>query len=82
LSAIERDAIIEFVHPCGLSNTFFWPSQKDLCWVPFENIIKEVRVPASTSISGRTYFIEKKFKALLLKNLRTLCQGRSDLFKW
>lgn len=57
VSDLERDAKIQFMHPCGPSTSFHWPPTDDCCWVPYDNFIKEVPVPASSS-SGRTYSLQ------------------------
>ena len=30
----EEDSRIKFMHPCGPSPSFVWPSFEDICWVP------------------------------------------------
>jgi hypothetical protein len=75
LSTVGRDERTEFMHHYGPSYTYFWPSQKDLCWVPFENTIKEVPVSACTSISGRTCFIEENVQSSVIEAFKDFKSG-------
>lgn len=54
----ERDAKVQFMHPPGPSPTYYWPTKNDCCWVPYENILKEIPVPSSSSVSARAYVID------------------------
>ena len=47
-----------FLHPHGPAKSFTWPNRDDCCWVPFSNIIKVVKAPATRS--GRTYEISNE----------------------
>lgn len=68
----ERDAKVQFMHPPGPSGNYFWPSKTDCCWVPYENILQEIPVPLTSSVSGRTYKIDEKVDKQLQKFTKTM----------
>ena len=43
----------KFMHPHGPTNAFFWPRQKDICWVPISNILCLITTPSTEC--GRWY---------------------------
>ena len=53
----ERDALIEFMHPHGITRHFYWPEKKDQCWIPEQHILCQISAPTPAS-TGRTYKLE------------------------
>lgn len=53
-----NDVEVQFMHPNGPANSFFWPTRDDLCWVPIQHIIGKITEP--TTFTGRRYQISKK----------------------
>ena len=45
----EKDVEIIFLHPPGPSNNFTWPKRKDVCWVPYMNVICKIRPSITTA---------------------------------
>ena len=41
------------MHPNKPTKNFYWPSQEDSCWVPYDKIICHTEDPATSS--GRMY---------------------------
>jgi len=35
----EGDIYVNFLHPTGLSTTFYWPARQDKCWVSLAHIL-------------------------------------------
>ena len=71
----EGDVKVNFMHPKGpgrLQNTFFWPSTKDICFIPKNDIICTVSIPTPSSKSARKYKIsstnEKMISESIIKN--------------
>lgn len=58
VSIEEQDAQISFMHPNGPCTTFYWPKQRDVCWVPEKHIISITAPPIASSL-GRNYSIDK-----------------------
>ena len=49
---------ISFMHPKGPGrpeNCFFWPATKDSCYIPGNDILTKIPVPAPSSKSARKY---------------------------
>ena len=42
ISSNQNDLKINFLHPCGPSNYFYWPSREDICWVPMSHILCKI----------------------------------------
>ena len=63
----EKDTKINFLHPPGPSKSFTWPKRKDVCWVPYMNVISKIR--PQTTFTGRTYFLEKEDNEMISKPL-------------
>ena len=57
------DAQITFMHPCIPSCSFHWP-EKDICWVPGNNILCHIKPP--TTSSGHQYFMDPTDAGLIL----------------
>ena len=45
----EKDVETIFLHPPGPSNNFTWPKRKDVCWVPYMNVICKIRPSITTA---------------------------------
>ena len=41
----DCDALLDFMHPKGPSHNFFWPSNSDQIWVPFDHIVCKISPP-------------------------------------
>ena len=52
----SNDIKITFMHPHGPSDSFFWPSKDDVCWVPPSSVILKLNPP--TTSNGRSYKID------------------------
>ncbi|GBM71628.1 hypothetical protein AVEN_246210-1 [Araneus ventricosus] len=66
-----NDYKIMFMHPHGPSALYTWPKPLDVCWIPYEHIMKIVSAPSTTT--GRTYKItpeENNSIELLFKNFK------------
>lgn len=66
-----NDYQIMFMHPHGPSSSYIWPKSLDVCWIPYEHIMKIVSSPSTTT--GRTYNIaadENQSIELLFGNSR------------
>ncbi|GBM01951.1 hypothetical protein AVEN_269560-1 [Araneus ventricosus] len=48
-----NDYKIMFIYPHGPSASYMWPKPLDVCWIPYEHIMKVVS--ASSTKTGRTY---------------------------
>ena len=48
----ENDLQINFLHPCGPSKYFYWPSHKDVCWVPLSHILCKIHQPKLASAAA------------------------------
>ena len=48
----EKDFEMNFLHPPGPSNSFTWPKRKNVCWVPYMNVICKIGPP--TISTGQT----------------------------
>ena len=60
ISEVEnRDVGVKFFHPHGPARSFSWPSRRDYCCVPFNNVLTTVSSP-NTSSTGRVYHITDK----------------------
>ncbi len=60
VSAEEKDAFINFLHPHGPAKKFHWPQkERDVCWVPEEHIFSILPVPSADTM-GRNYSFPKK----------------------
>ncbi|GBN22112.1 hypothetical protein AVEN_177720-1 [Araneus ventricosus] len=55
LNKEEGDYTIEFIHPYGPSETFYWPERQDECPVPSQHIICVIETPETASHTGRLY---------------------------
>ena len=72
ISEEQEDVFIDFMHPHGMAQSFYWPSTKDNCWVPEQHVIAVIPNPIS-SATGRYYNlpsivvsdINSKFEAIL-----------------
>ena len=53
IRTIEMDVKVKFMHPHGPSKQFFWPPRDDVCWIPFDKVVKVIQLPSTTS--GRMY---------------------------
>ena len=51
----EGDIKVNFLHPHGPSQSFFWPSRQDSCWVPFTNVISKLSPPDVLTSTGKRY---------------------------
>ena len=63
----EKDIETNFLHPPGPSNSFTWPKRKDVCWVPYMNVICKIRPP--TTSTGQTCYLEEKGNEMISKLL-------------
>jgi hypothetical protein len=64
-----NDYKIMFMHPHGPSASYMRPKPWDVCWIPYEHIMKIVSAPSTNT--GRTYKItphENNSIELLFKN--------------
>ena len=72
ISEEQEDVFIDFMHPHGMAQSFYWPSTKDNCWVPEQHVIAVIPNPIS-SATGQYYKIpsivvsdiNSKFEAIL-----------------
>ena len=53
VDAEHSDINVKFIHPKGPGRQFFWPNNDDICWVPIEQILKQVDPPSGST--GRYY---------------------------
>ena len=56
----KGDVRISFMHPKGPGrpeNCFYWPTTKDFCYIPGNDILKKITAPVPSSKSGRKYMI-------------------------
>ena len=44
-----KDVEIIFLHLPGPSNSFTWPKRKDVCWIPYMNVICKIRPSTTTA---------------------------------
>ena len=61
----ENDLQINFLHPCGPFNWYFyWPSHEDVCWVPLSHILCKILQPklASAAVAICSSYLQCKFK--------------------
>ncbi|GBO40968.1 hypothetical protein AVEN_170674-1 [Araneus ventricosus] len=66
-----NDYKIMFMHPHGPSASYTWPKFLDVCWIPYEHIMKIVFSPSTNT--RRTYKItpeENNCSELLFKNFK------------
>ena len=61
----EGDALVKFMHPCGLAGSFYWPSKDDQCLVPFAHILLKTDIPTTTS--GRTYILGRQDREAIVR---------------
>ena len=47
---------ITYVHPHGPSDSFFWPSKGDVCWMSTSSVILKLNPPITSN--GRSYKID------------------------
>ena len=45
----NNDIYVNFMHPFGPSNTFFWPAREDKCHVALSSICMILSIPATTT---------------------------------
>ena len=55
----ERDVKVKFMHPKGPSKFFLWPNRDDVCFIPFNCILKIIDVPTPNA-TGRNYSIQEE----------------------
>jgi len=48
----ENDLHINFLHPCGPSKYFYWPSHEDKCWVPSSHVLCKINQPQLVSAAA------------------------------
>ena len=63
----KKNVEINFLLPLGLRNIFTWPKRKDICWVPYVNVICKVRYPRT--LTRQTYYLEKEGDEMISKLL-------------
>ena len=63
----EKDVEINFLHSPGHSNSFTWSKRKDICLVPYMNVICKI-IPPTTS-TRQTYYLEKEGNEMISKLL-------------
>ena len=63
----EKDFEMNFLHPPGPSNSFTWPKRKNVCWVPYMNVICKIGPP--TISTGQTYYLEEEGNEMIFKLL-------------
>jgi len=56
----QGDVRIDFMHPHGPSQSFYWPHLDDICWVLITHIFCGVEVPSTAT--GRQYNLREKDK--------------------
>ena len=52
ISEEQEDFLIDFMHPHGMAQLFYWPCSMDTCWVPEQHVIAVIPDPIS-SATGR-----------------------------
>ena len=57
ISQDEGDIKIQFLHPNGPSNNFFWPPREHYCWVPCSNVLLKIKAPITSN--GRLYKMDE-----------------------
>ena len=51
----ENDFKVNFLHPYGPSDYFYWPSCEDICWVPNTHIISTIKQPMLALATAATH---------------------------
>ena len=65
--SVENDIWINFLHPCGPSKCFYWPSREDICWVPLSHVLCKVNQPRLASAAAATRSASLKYTILQLE---------------
>ncbi|GBO34528.1 hypothetical protein AVEN_222369-1 [Araneus ventricosus] len=66
LNKEEGDYTIDFMHPHGPSETFYWPERQDECPVPSQHTLCVIETPEITSHTGRLYKIGQHLRKKLM----------------
>lgn len=66
----HHDVLVKFMRPHGPSQSFYWPKQKDFCWVPEVHII--TTIPASTTLTRKKYTLLPANKLIIEKGFSKL----------
>ena len=64
----EGDCHVSFMHLPGPNGNFIMPVRKDLCWVPFEDVISKIAAPVTAT--GRTYNISREDELFITRAVR------------
>ena len=43
----NQEIKVNFMHPHGPANSFFWPRRKDICWAPSSTILCLINTPST-----------------------------------
>ena len=56
-----------FLQAPGPSNSFTWPKNQDVCWVPYMSAIFKTRPPTTSTVC--TYYLEREDSEIISKLL-------------
>ena len=66
----ENDLHINFLHPSGPSDVFYWPSREDKCWVLISHILCKINLPRMSSAGTSLHNATLKYTILGAKQKR------------
>ena len=66
IDKINKEFLIDGMHPNGPSEQFYWPDTQDLFWVPLDSILLLLQSPVEIHNRNFTFSKEIKDKLKLL----------------
>ena len=66
--AIQSDTLASFLHPCGPSTSFKYPSKEDIVDIPLRNVLTKVN---PRTLTGRAYTLTKQENDIATEKLQS-----------
>ena len=79
IDAKQNDLKINFLHPCGPSKFFHWPSREDACWVPISHLMFKISQP--TLASAAAAMRSASIKYIILESEQKFIESSFETFK-